>query len=819
MVRFVLEALRLSIRAFFRPFALNDELRGAGSYLATNVPVWQVRTGLNPGERRVVFQALVAVVLSAIVWPLVGGAVAWRLGDSLWWANVLLVILASGFVGIIGLLGVGLAFGLTMGPAVSLAGTLVTIIGLRPLLALIRTGQVAGIIGTGLAVGLVLGVILGLASIAAFTLRPAASWFGSISAVGGGLTMGLLLLRTGNQGVNEEALAIVLAVFFFLGFGDGYLLGYRRLPLYLVELPWQMMLTGLSRLTVKADRSGQWVQRFYKLSPVRWDELIWFPLWTLDRQLLCLALAEDRATARETIVRIARTFRQGWAAEAALAAIVAHDLRDCRSIPEIAQAAELLRWFPRAVDLPTLALRRVVTRLNEVSQSAEAAIRTLGSPGWRINLRKAQAGLDELQAALDKVDRRVAASLLPIVRCWREAVAEALKGVRRDAGPVLIENIYIAGNPITRDREDVFVGREDLFARIQEDLTAVQKPTLVLHGQRRTGKTSLLLQLPNRLPADYVPVYVDLQKTAPVDGLNRFLYTLADEAVRQADEVRRIALPPVALEDFYYRGPHAFYDWLEQARRRLEGRLLLFALDEFEKIEEAIEKKQLEEAVLDVLRHLIQHHAPWLVLLLAGVRTLDEMARSWHSYFISVRPLHVSYLEREAARDLIQLPAERYPIRYDRQAVEAILTATRAQPFLVQAVCFELVQYLNSPRRRMAGPFGQVTVADAREAIQRAVRSAHPYFADLWNSADARERLVLAELAHRPGEWVRIDDLCKGNDLQREEVHQIVSRLRQREVLDRREQRVCRFQVPMVRRWIREEKSLEAVRLASRSSS
>jgi hypothetical protein len=293
---------------------------------------------------------------------------------------------------------------------------------------------------------------------------------------------------------------------------------------------------------------------------------------------------------------------------------------------------------------------------------------------------------------------------------------------------------------------------------------------------------------------------------------------LASEAVRQADKKRHIALPPVEPDDFDNRGPYAFYDWLEQARLHLDGRLLLFTLDEFEKIEEAIEQGHLEVAVLDVLRHLIQHHSSWLVLLFAGVRTLEQMSRNWHSYFIGVRPLRVSYLDADAARRLISLPSQFYPIHYDNQAVEAILKATRAQPFLVQAVCFELIQHLNSPRRRVTGPFGRVTVSDTRQAIDRAVRRAYPYFSDLWANASSSEQLIQAKLAYGQGGRARFSDLNKSLDMEPQAIHQAVKRLEQRELLER-EGGEYRFQIPMVRRWICDEISLEALRVSSQSLS
>jgi hypothetical protein len=494
---------------------------------------------------------------------------------------------------------------------------------------------------------------------------------------------------------------------------------------------------------------------------------------------------------------------------------MAHDLRNYEDIGDIAGAAARLSWFPRAVDLPSLGLQRTVTLVNEVSQNAEATIRAVDGVGQQVNLRKARANLDTLQDTLAKTkSRRVASLLSPIAQRWKGVVEQALEGVSQSTGPALIENFYIFGNPIQPEQAKVFVGREDLFAKIQENLDATNKPTLVMYGQRRTGKTSVLLQLPNRLSADYVPVFVNLQATAPVDSLNRFLYTLAHTAVRQADEKRRIALPPVDMGDFDERGTHAFYEWLDQTHQRLGGRLLLFTLDEFEKIEEAIEHGRMEVAVLDILRHLIQHYSSWLVLLFAGVRTLEEMGRNWHSYFISVRPLHVSYLEPEAARKLILLPESNHPIRYEEQAVEAILEATHTQPYLVQAVCFDLIQHLNGQPRRKAGPLGKVTIEDARKAINQAVQEAKVYFSDLWETSSHPEQLILANLAYARSERVRFSDLSRGLDMTRGAIHQAMEQLVHRELVERKEGEYG-FQVPMVRQWIRDEISLEAVRVTS----
>jgi len=815
---FIRESLQLVRQAFLKPYGLKKELGQISPHLASGVPVRRARKDLKADERRVILQSVAAVASGAMAWPILGGLGALWLGHPFPWDRVALVGATSLLFGVGGVLGVNVLFGINMGWAVSLAGALIVAGGSGVPAALNQADQASATVLLGLGIGLGLGLILGLAVVATFLSKPAPGWFLSVSTAGGGLALGVLFARTGGWDADAIISAAILAVFYALGFLTGYGLGYCRLPVFLVELAWQVGLTGLSGLLIrtKVKGAGQWACRFYRLSPIHQDELIWFRLRTLDRQLVGLAAAGERQLALEAINTIGRIEHQCWAAEAALVALLTRDLRGCARIPEIAGVAERLSWYT-AIDLPSPALWHAVRLFNEASRNIEAATHTLDEPGWQINLRSARDNLETLQETLDQMDRRLAGALRPIVQGWRDNVEQALEAVFQNAGPVLIENIYIAGNPIQPEQAQVFVGRQDLFVQIQADLDARQKPTLFLYGQRRAGKTSLLLQLVNQLSPDYIPVYVDLKMTAAVDGMNRFLYTLAREAVRQADEKRGMTLPAVDVERFDRQGQHAFFEWLDLTHRKLGNRLLLLSLDEFEKIEEAIGKGKLEEGVLDILQNLIQIHSPWLVLLFSGVRTPDQMSRAWQACLKSVRLLPISYLDRQAAGDLVLLPSHKYPIRYAEEAVEAILDATHAQPFLMQAACFELVQYLNSKGRRMGGPFSQVTLPDAQEAVRRTAYSARPFFYDLWGSSGEAERYVLAEMAHQHKEWAQIDRLAKQKRWSFAEVQQAIEQLTRRELIETREQE-CRLCMPAMRQWMLNEISPGSIALAHPAS-
>ena len=68
-------------------------------------------------------------------------------------------------------------------------------------------------------------------------------------------------------------------------------------------------------------------------------------------------------------------------------------------------------------------------------------------------------------------------------------------------------NPYIAGNPVGGG--EAFVGRADVLREVLRSLDNPYENALVLYGQRRIGKTSLLQELATRVPlvGPFQPIY------------------------------------------------------------------------------------------------------------------------------------------------------------------------------------------------------------------------------------------------------------------------------------------------------------------------
>ena len=75
-------------------------------------------------------------------------------------------------------------------------------------------------------------------------------------------------------------------------------------------------------------------------------------------------------------------------------------------------------------------------------------------------------------------------------------------------------NPYVAGNPV--GDSPAFIGRADVLREVARVLRRSQDNAIVLFGQRRIGKTSILQHLAAQLPDEgpYRPVYFDLQDKA-----------------------------------------------------------------------------------------------------------------------------------------------------------------------------------------------------------------------------------------------------------------------------------------------------------------
>ncbi|HEX5688925.1 MAG TPA: AAA family ATPase, partial [Roseiflexaceae bacterium] len=329
------------------------------------------------------------------------------------------------------------------------------------------------------------------------------------------------------------------------------------------------------------------------------------------------------------------------------------------------------------------------------------------------------------------------------------------------------------------------------------------RPPLLLYGQRRMGKTSLLRNLRQLLPSSTVLFFVDGEGISVSNDPADFLYGVASSMARSAEQHRQLSVPPPNRAQFAQNPFGTFNDWLDEIERALDAngdKIALLAMDEFEALDELFGKGRFDGTdVMRLLRNLIQHR-PRFKVLLAGSHTLEEF-RHWASYLINLQVVKISYLNEHDTIDLIERPVPAFPLRYDPAACRRILDLTRGHPHLVQLLCYEIVELKN---QQSLDDRLLVTLGDVEAAIPLALATGDFFFADLFNQVEGLGTEILYFLIDQPDSRIDAEAIVQRFG---QEALRALELLLRRDVIEETADGY-RFQVELIRLWFKRYKPL-----------
>ncbi len=367
-----------------------------------------------------------------------------------------------------------------------------------------------------------------------------------------------------------------------------------------------------------------------------------------------------------------------------------------------------------------------------------------------------------------------------------------------------IPNPYVAGAPL-RPHSATFVGRQSDMNFIHDALASRESNmALVLTGERRMGKTSLLQQLLVQIDAAYVPVYLDCQALAIEPGLGHLLFDLA-EAIAVALEM---TIPAATA---FAERPSAFFErtFLPQVQQTLGQRRLLLLFDEFEELEARVDRERLEPELFPYLRHLIQHSGlatnANLMVLFAGTHQLHELNPDyWSAFFNVAHHRRLTFLQPEEARLLILQPVAPH-LHYDDLALDQMFRLTGGHPYFLQLLCHVVVNEANREERTY------VTLAHIHRALEGVFDLATSHLLYLWSGVAAEQKPLLVSAARvaQDGASFYSGDLAAGRtdqatQLTPQQVTTVLQHFVAQEILQPlpHSEGRYRFTLDLLRRWI-----------------
>ncbi len=371
-------------------------------------------------------------------------------------------------------------------------------------------------------------------------------------------------------------------------------------------------------------------------------------------------------------------------------------------------------------------------------------------------------------------------------------------------------NPFIVGNPIRN--EAMFFGREDDFRYVRTKLEgAAQGCVVVLCGERRTGKSSILYQILNgRLGDRFIPVFVDLQEM--VVSNDREFFRRVARLTAEAVHLDRSFVDGFRIDDASLNPYHQFVDFLDDVLERIGDRVLLLLIDEYELLETKADEGRLNPEIFLFLAGLMDNKER-LSFVFTGSRRLEERDRRyWREMLRRSQFRKIAFLSENDTRRLVTEPVAGRVV-YGRGVIDRIVRLTAGQPFYAQVICQNVVDFLNEHKRN------GITMKELECVVEEIVDHPLPQMIYFWDALSADEKVVLSLVAKRldisERSWATAADIIEvverekvPVDLSENTIHLTLEELFRTDVLEKNPFEAYRFRIDLLRLWIRRSHSI-----------
>lgn len=291
-------------------------------------------------------------------------------------------------------------------------------------------------------------------------------------------------------------------------------------------------------------------------------------------------------------------------------------------------------------------------------------------------------------------------------------------------------NPYISGEPVRR--VDMFFGRHDLLRRI---VSTLHNNSIMIHGERRIGKTTLLYQLANALQQVedeefwFVSVYIDLEGTTE----DEFFHLLMDEIVHTVRELGSLTPEQASVLDRLLNFDIAENQYTDREFNR-DLRQIIHILEAYGAVHHSECQVRLillmdEMDTLSRFNHLIQQQlrrifmrdfAATLGAVVAGIEISKEWERVESPWFNLFNEIAMLPFTRDEAIQLLTEPVRGYYM-FEPDALEFIVEHSDGRPYRLQQYALEAVNQMLYQKRRL------ITLADVLAAHELIQMSGQPF--------------------------------------------------------------------------------------------
>ena len=359
-------------------------------------------------------------------------------------------------------------------------------------------------------------------------------------------------------------------------------------------------------------------------------------------------------------------------------------------------------------------------------------------------------------------------------------------------------NPYIAGSPV-RD-PSMFFGRRKVIEAVRTSLLKSDPVhVVVLHGQRRMGKTSTLCQIPFHLLDRHIPLLLDLQGMS-LNGLPGLLWEMAHVIRRGLRRLIEVVLPREERQAWLTDPQDSAYAFFDTIRQILEDRHIILMFDETALIADKIGAGLLEDRVFACFSDLMSRY-PFLDFIFSIGSEPLLMQENMSNLSRPVAYLEIGFLEPDAARMLIVQPVHG-ALTYEPQAIDRILRLTSGQPYYTQLVCHELFNHMLAEGRHT------IHIGDVDAICPRVVETATSQMQYMWEGTCPLGQRVLTAIAETEKQGYQVTSVKqvsrflaeRGIVASQVQTEECLQELKDRYIVA--DEQRCSFRMDLFRYWI-----------------
>ena len=382
------------------------------------------------------------------------------------------------------------------------------------------------------------------------------------------------------------------------------------------------------------------------------------------------------------------------------------------------------------------------------------------------------------------------------------------------------------GGPVTDT--SMFYGRKEFIDVITEAILTAESKQVIIFGQKRSGKSSVLFHLRDKLKGTLktFPVSFSIgdifENLSTASFFYKILAVIAEEleALAFEDKVVPAFVPPTYQQ--FCESPNPADLFRKNIRRfKRESRLLddwkdrklVIMIDEFTYLYTAIKDGEVSGSIMKQWKAITQNQDSTFSSVLVGQDVFPEFKAEFPNEFGVTQDQRLTYLAPPYARKLIEEPVWNKATNKSRfvgNAVDAIIEYTSCNPYYIQIFCARLITEMNRKKSLAATKADVEEVADsfiyggnalADDKFDNLLNPGEKY--DIQKIPAKHAKAVLRQIANGsrtigfcPRENISIEEFPK------EYEDEILEDLVHREILERKQGKNFKIQVKLFERWL-----------------